>query len=139
MKSARTAFVVTMIMLLGASTLQAEAWSFKKLVPSFGKSERPTRGLYSEPDKPSVWKRMNNGTKKLMAKTKKAVPPWLMPETQDRVRRSGSSFRRGTNRIKEEFRNCTTQYASALVDSRRTQTPSNRNRLLGATHAGVSG
>lgn len=104
MKSARLAFVVTMVVLLGASASQAEAWSFKNLIPSLGKDDGPARGLYSEPDKPSMWQRMNSGTKKLFAKTKSAVPPWLMPETQDRVRRSGSSIRRSTTKIREELR-----------------------------------
>jgi hypothetical protein len=47
---------------------------------------------------------MNNGTKSFLAKTKDAVPSWLMPGTQDRVRRSAGAAKKSNDDIRSEVR-----------------------------------
>ena len=79
-------------------------WSFKKLIPSIGKKDDMPRGLFPASNEPSMWRKMNDGTKNLLAKSKKVVPSWLMPQTQDRVRKSAGSFKRSGAKIREELR-----------------------------------
>jgi hypothetical protein len=101
----RLAVVIITCCLITGDTVAAESkWSFKKLIPSFGKKDETPRGLFPETKKPSIWRRMNNGTKTMMAKSKRVVPNWLMPQTQDRVRRSASSLRDSKDRMNGEVR-----------------------------------
>ncbi len=105
MRFARLAMLVTVLFAVTANQAMAESnWSFKKLIPSFGKKEAPPRGLYPASNEPSLWRKMNNGTKSFFAKTKQAVPPWLMPETQDRVRRSSENAKNSSKKMREEAR-----------------------------------
>ena len=105
MKFTRLALFVLTVSMLTTDLAQAESkWSWKKLVPTIGKKEEAPRGLYPTADEPSVLKKMTNGTKSMFAKTKQMVPPWLMPQTQDRVRRSGNGLKRSTERVREELR-----------------------------------
>ena len=105
MRFARLAMVIMALSLIVADQASAESkWSFKKLMPSFGKKDEAPRGLYPETKEPSVWRKMNNGTKSLFAKTKNAVPSWLMPDTQDRVRRSAHSLKKSDEKIRGEVR-----------------------------------
>lgn len=107
MKFTRLAITVIVLSLSAVLCSAAEPeskWSFKKLMPSFGKQEEPLRGLYPEEKKPSIWERFNRGTKSSWAKSKQAIPSWLMPDTQDRVRRSASSAKKSNERIRGEVR-----------------------------------
>jgi hypothetical protein len=105
-----------------ASAAAAESkWSFKKLVPSLGKKDDTPRGLYPEANKPSIWRRMNNGTKSMFAKTKKAVPPWLMPQTQDRVRRSAGSAKESKDKIHGEVRTARRNIFAPWLDKPETE------------------
>jgi hypothetical protein len=100
---ARLAIIVVTVSCFSADLAFADSkWSFKKLIPSFGKQDEPPRNLAPQNKEPSVWSKMNQGTKTFFAKTKDAVPPWLMPDTQARARESGSSFKRSSERMKEE-------------------------------------
>jgi hypothetical protein len=102
-KFARLAMIVVTISWMTADSAHAESkWSLKKLIPSFGKEESPPRESLAERKEPSVWTRMNQGTKAFFAKTKEAVPPWLMPETQGRVRQSSQSLRQSSERMRGE-------------------------------------
>jgi hypothetical protein len=93
------------LMLLAADVQSAESnWSFKKLMPSFGQKNSTPRGLYPEPKKPSVWSRMNRGTKSFVAKSKDAVPSWLMPQTQDRVKKSVGTVKQSKEAIGGEVK-----------------------------------
>ena len=105
MKLARLAVMMMAMSLMATDSVQAESkWSWKKLVPSFGKKESAPNGLYPKSNGPSVFTKMNNGTKSLLAKSKAAVPSWLMPETQGRVRKSSDSLKQGSDRVKDEVR-----------------------------------
>lgn len=105
MTSKRFAGLVVVLALLANDQALAESkWSFKKLIPSFGKSESPPSGLYSKSKEPSIWTKMNSSGKRMVAKTKEAVPDWLMPETQDRVRKSSEAVKSSTERVKGEVR-----------------------------------
>ena len=105
MKAARFAGILLAMSLLSTDVANAESkWSFKKLVPTFGKKDDVPKGLYPESNEPSMFRKMNNGTKAFFAKTKDAIPSWLMPETQDRVKRSSASFKNGSERVKGEVR-----------------------------------
>jgi hypothetical protein len=102
---ARLATVAVALTLIAADRASAESkWSFKKLVPSLGKKDATPRGLYPEPTQPSIWRKMNNGTKTFFAKSKDAVPDWLMPGTQDRVRRSAGALKKSNQEIRGEVR-----------------------------------
>jgi hypothetical protein len=91
--------------LLVAPSAAAESkWSFKKLIPSLGKKDEPLRGLYPERKEPSVWQKMGQGTKTAFAKTKKALPSWMMPRTQERVSRSAKSAKKSNERLRGEVR-----------------------------------
>jgi hypothetical protein len=102
---ARLAMTAVALSLIVAPSASAESkWTFKKLVPSFGKKDEPLRGLYPEPKEPSLWQKMNRGTKSVFAKSKDAVPSWLMPRSQDRVRRSAGSLKKSDDRMRGEVR-----------------------------------
>jgi hypothetical protein len=106
-KLARLAIAIIALSVLLAHSQAAEPeskWSLKKLVPSFGKQEEPLRGLYPEHEKPSLWQRFNRGTKTAWAKSKDALPSWVMPQTQDRARRSASSLKNSNERMRGEVR-----------------------------------
>jgi hypothetical protein len=104
-RSARLAMVIMALSLIVADPASADSkWSFKKLIPSFGKKDNAPRGLYPEAKQPSVWRKMNNGTKAMVAKTKDAMPDWLMPETQDKARRSAHSLKKSNEEIRGEVR-----------------------------------
>lgn len=103
MKSARLAIFLVTISWITADLAHAESkWSFKNLIPSFGNEEAPPRESIAERKEPSVWSKMNRGTKAFFAKTKESIPPWLMPQTQERVRQSGQSLRSSSDRMREE-------------------------------------
>lgn len=105
MTSKRFAGLVVVLALLANDHALAESkWSFKKLIPSFGKKESPPSGLYSKGQEPSMWTKMNNSGKRMVAKTKDAVPDWLMPETQDRVRKSSDAAKSSAERVRGEVR-----------------------------------
>ncbi len=105
MRFARLAMVILAMSLISADLASAESkWSFKKLMPSFGKKDEAPRGLYPERKEPSVWRKMNNGTKAFFVKTKDMMPSWLMPRTQDRVHRSALSLKKSDDDIRGEVR-----------------------------------
>ena len=100
MTLARLWLVALVLALMTTSATHAEdKWSFKKLVPSFSKKE-----VKPKPKGPSTLTKLNNNTKALFAKTKVLVPPWLMPKTQDRVRRSSGTAKTSATRIGKEVR-----------------------------------
>ena len=105
MRFIRLAIVAMALSLFAISAVHAESkWSFKRLMPGADKESKAPKGLYGKSSEPSVWKKMNNGTKSFFAKSKQMVPSWLMPETQTRAKKSESSLKRSTNRIKNELR-----------------------------------
>lgn len=86
--------------LIASSTVHAEdKWSFKKLLPSFARREARPR-----PKGPSTLTKLNNNTKAFFAKTKALVPPWLMPKTQERMRRSSDSAKASATQVRKEVR-----------------------------------
>ena len=135
MKVARFATLVLALSSLITHTVQAESkWSFKKLVPTFGKKDDEVpKGLYPESTQPSMFRRMNDGTKAMFAKTKDVIPPWLMPGTQDRVRRSTASLKNGSDKVKGEVREARRNIFApwAQSDSEKTEKPSTVSDWLG--------
>ena len=105
MKFTRLAIITVVLSVAIPAVGRAESkWSLKKLMPNFGKKESAPRGLYPSAETPSVWQKRNAGTKNLLAKTKQAVPPWLMPGTQEKVRKSSNGLTESTGRIRRELR-----------------------------------
>lgn len=105
MRFTRLAIFAIVLSLVASNAIRAESkWSLKSLIPGSGKKQEAPKGLYAEPKGPSVWQKMNNGTKSFFVKSKQMVPSWLMPETQERVKKSENSFTRSSNRIREELR-----------------------------------
>lgn len=100
MTSTRLWLVALGLAFITTSTVHAEdKWSFRKLVPSFSKKEAKPK-----PKGPSTLTKLNNNTKALFAKTKVLVPSWLMPKTQERMRRSSDNAKESATRIRKEVR-----------------------------------
>lgn len=105
MRSVRLAWLVLGLALVASGRVQAESkWSFKKMVPAWGKKDAPPSGLYSKSKEPSMWTKMGNSSKRMVAKTKDAVPDWLMPETQSKVRKSSDAVKTSADRVRDEAR-----------------------------------
>jgi hypothetical protein len=104
-RSARLAWLVLGLALLASGRVQAESkWSFKKMVPAWGKKDTPPSGLYSKSKEPSMWTKVSSSSKRMVAKSKEAVPDWLMPETQGKVRKSSDAVKSSAERVREEAR-----------------------------------
>ncbi len=92
-----------LILALASSAHAESKWSWKNLVP--GSDHSAARASESRAKKPSMLARMNQKTKATLAKTRDIiVPDWLLPNTQDKVRRSGSAARRSAGTLKSDAR-----------------------------------
>ena len=132
MRIARLAMLLVAVSWFTADPACAESrWSLKKLLPSFGKKDDTPRGLYPESNEPSMWQKMNTGTKAFFAKTKEAIPPWLMPETQERVRQSGNSVVSSGERFREEAKTARRNFFAPWAQSKEPERPTDVSDWLG--------
>ena len=102
--------VLTLAIVLAATRLaQAESsWSWKNWMPFGAKSDQTARKTIKKKTEPSMVQRFNRGTKSFFVKSKEAVPPWLMPDTQKKVRESSAEAKRSAGNVKKEVRTART-------------------------------
>ena len=105
MKSTFRVMLTLAAVLTVAGIAQAESsWSWRNWVPFAPKPAQTVRSRTVPKTEPSAWTKFNRSTKAFFAKTKQAVPSWLMPNTQKRVQQSSQAAKQSSGRVKQEVR-----------------------------------
>lgn len=119
MKSTLRIVLTLAIALAAARVAQAESsWSWKNWMPFGAKSSQSARKTVKKKTEPSMMQRFNRGTKSFFAKSKEAVPPWLMPETQKKVRTSSAEAKKSAGNVKKEVRTAQNNIFAPWLDSK---------------------
>ncbi len=122
MKSTLRLVLTLAIALAAARFAQAESsWSWKNWMPFGTKSGQTAHKTVKKKTEPSMVQRFNRGTKSFFTKTKDSVPPWLMPETQKKVRTSSAEAKRSASTVKKEARTAQRNVFAPWLDPKEPQ------------------
>ena len=107
--SARRVILIAITTCLASHSLaNAEGWSFKSLLPGRNNDIPPVQeeSEFPNPFKAASngLKKVNNGTKAMLAKTKDIMPDWMFPETRANISRSSNEVQSSFGKIKQEVR-----------------------------------